>query len=425
MKSAALFPVGQTEGGCIAAIQETLLREELLHVYLLHGVLAPGQSPPDPSVVARRIAAADFDGRVSYRLVIPIDSFNPSSAYLTARETIRSVAAEHYDRVYVGITGGANPMVVSLFHAALAYLGTEVVPIYAQAKGIETERIFIAEDIRLTVLAEEAIGIARSGQMRVAAQLAARLPKTDKWLFVRECLAALAAWDDFDYRAARNTLRRQSRHCVTYQADPLLSPLADTIARLAVVVDGMVNMTVEFRDIQNFERKAASPDWPSKVRECGGSLVADALANARRRFDEGRYTDSVLRSYRAAECATQVRLYEIGIHPSKPAAFEAAFARTGGIVDDDKPIAFRAGLELLESIGGSSCGNIARSVQDLGQLRNSTYLEHGYVRIERGQAERCLSHAVTICEHLLSKEAVADWTSLSFWYGANVVSQTD
>jgi hypothetical protein len=132
----------------------------------------------------------------------------------------------------------------------------------------------------------------------------------------------------------------------------------------------------------------------------------------KRRLEEGRYTDSVLRSYRAAECATQVRLYEIGIHPAKPAAFRAAFARTGGIVDGDKTLAFRAGLDLLKNIGAITCETIATNVQDLGQVRNSTYLEHGYVRIEQTQAERCLHHAMTICLHLLGEDTVATWPDL-------------
>jgi len=413
MKVAALFPVGQTDGGCLAAIREILAREESLDIYLLHGVLAPGQGPPDPAGVAKQIAASDFDRRVSCRLLAPINTFDLSSAYPTARATVRAIASEHYDRVYVGITGGANPLVASVFHTVMTYLSTEVVPIYAQGKGLETERIFIAPDIRLDVLTEEALGTARSGQLRVAGQLASRLPDTGDWSFVRVCLGALAAWDDFDYVKARDVLRRQLRYCAGYQSHPLLSGLADTVARLAVVADRVVNITIAFRSVQGFEQRASAPEWPSKVRECGSLLVADVVANARRRLQEGRYTDSALRSYRAAECATQVRLYEIGIHPSKPAAFGEAFARAGGYVDGDKSLAFRAGLDFLRGIGAITYESIAKNVQDLGQMRNNTYLEHGYVRIEQDQAERCLNHALAICQHLLGKETVANWPDLN------------
>jgi hypothetical protein len=413
MKVAALFPVGQTDGGCLAAIREILTREESLDIYLLHGVLAPGQSPPDPSDVAKMIAVTDFGCRVLCRLLAPINTFDLSSAYPTARETVQRIASEHYDRVYVGITGGANPLVASVFHSAMTYLSTEVVPIYAQGRGLETERTFVAPDIRLSVLAEEALDTARRGQLRVASQLASRLPATGEWSFVRDCLAALAAWDDFDYAKARNTLRRQSRHCAIYQSHWLLSGLADTVSRLATVADQVVDITIAFRNIQDFERLASAPEWPSKVRKCGGLLVSDAMANARRRLQEGRYTDSVLRSYRAAECATQVRLYEIGIHPARPAAFGKAFARTGGIVDGDRSLAFRSGLDFLQGIGAITCENITKNAQDLGQMRNNTYLEHGYVRIEQDQAERCLNHALAICQHLLGEETVANWPDLS------------
>jgi len=413
MKTAALFPVGTTAGGCISAIRGVLSREESLEVFILHGVLAPGQGPPDPADMAREIKGTDFGHPVSWKLTAPIDTFDLSSAYQTARETVRTIATERYDRVYVGITGGANPLVASVFHAALTYLDAEVVPIYVQGKGLTTERTFFAPDLRLSVLAEEAIAIARSGQTRVAAQLAARLPDSSPGLFVKVCLAALADWDDFDYARARDALRRQQRHCDGYRSDVLLAPLADTVARLALVVGRMVKTTVEFRDLQNFEKLASASGWSRKVRECGGLLVLDALNNARRRLQEGRYTDSVLRSYRAAECATQVRLYEMGIHPAKPSAFEKAFAQTGGIIEADKPIAFARGLALLQNAGQITLDEIAESVQDLGQTRNSTYLEHGYVRIQRGQAERCLNHAETICQHLLEAAIVATWPDLS------------
>ncbi len=413
MNVAALFPVGTTDGGCIAAIREILTREESVNVYLLHGVLAPGQAARDPADVAKQVTSAHFGDRVSFRLVDPIDTFDLSSAYRTARATVHRIASEHYDRVYVGITGGANPLVASVFHSAMTYLGTEVVPVYAQAKGLETEKVFVAQDIRLAVLAEQAIATARSGQVRVAAKLAERLPETGEWSFERACLNGLASWDDFDYGKARDTLRRQSRHCAAYRGHTLLSGLADTVSRLAAVADPMVNITADFRKIQSFERLASTPDWPSRVRECGSLLVADAVSNAKRRLYEGRYADSVLRSYRAAECATQVRLYEIGIHPAKPAAFGTAFARISGSVDGAQPIAFRIGLDLLKTVGVITCQPIAKAVQDLGQTRNSTYLEHGYVRIEQHQAERCLQHAMAICSHLLGEETVAHWPDLN------------
>jgi hypothetical protein len=413
MKVAALFPVGQTEGGCLAAIREILSREESLNVYLLHGLLAPGQKPPEPSEVAKSIAATDFGSRVVFRQIAPINTFDLSSAYPTARATVAHIDAEHYDRVYVGITGGANPLVASIFHSAMTYLGTEVVPVYAQAKGLETEKVFVAPDIRLAALAEQAIATARSGQIRVAAKLAERLPETGEWSFQRACLDALASWDDFDYAKARHTLRRQLRHCAAYRGHSLLSGLADTVSRLAAVADRMVKVTVAFRKIHGFARLASAPDWASRVRECGSLLVADALANAKRRFEEARYTDSVLRSYRAAECATQVRLYEIGIHPSKPAAFGEALARLAPTVDGDRNLAFRSGLDLLRNIGAVACESIAKSVQDLSQMRNNAYLEHGYVRIDQDQSKRCLRHAVTICQHLLGEDAIANSPDLN------------
>jgi HEPN domain-containing protein len=412
MRVAGLFPVGQTEGGCLAAIRKILEGEESLEAYLLHGELAPGQKPPDPEEVARRISMEDFGGRVRYREVAAIDTFDLSGAYSKARAVVGALAKERYDRVYVGITGGTNPLVASVFHTALSYVEGEVVPIYAQGKGQTTERVYVAPDIRLAALGEEAMRVARSGQLRVAARLAERMPEGGKWGFARACLAALAAWDDFDYEGARDTLRRQARHCGAYERDALLGPLADSVARLARVADGMVGITHNFRDEQGLGKRAAAPGWAGKVREFGGLLVADALANARRRYQEGRYTDAVLRCYRAGECAVQVRLYEMGIDPAKPEANKAAPGRIEDTGDGAKPLTFWKGLNELAERGAIRRERIEKNVQDLSQTRNKTYLEHGYVRIRREQAERCLEYAKAVVEELLGAETVAAWPDL-------------
>jgi hypothetical protein len=416
VKAAAVFPVGQTEGGCVAGIREILRREaplaEPLRVYLLHGVLAVGQAPPAPGEVARRVASTDFGHAVEYPLIAPVDSFDLEAAYATAREAMGQIAAARYDRVYVGITGGANPLVASVFHTAVTYLEAEVVPIYAQGRGLATQRTFVAADLRLGVLAERVMEAARRGQMRLAAQLAERLPNEGKWGFLRAGTEALAAWDDFDYPAARDIVRRQERHCAAYGTDRLVSPLADVVRRLAAVADRMVRIMETFRNEPGFEKAVSAADWPAHARKDGGLLVADVMANARRRLAEGRYTDSVLRAYRGAECATQVRLYEACLHPGRPNACRRAFEQAREHLKDEGPIAFRAGLYLLRDVSGLSCEAIERNVQDLGQTRNKTFLEHGYTRVRRDQAERCLEHAMAICRHILGEDEVRAWPDL-------------
>jgi hypothetical protein len=139
-------------------------------------------------------------------------------------------------------------------------------------------------------------------------------------------------------------------------------------------------------------------------------LVADALANAQRRILEGRFTDSVLRSYRAAECATQMRLLAIGIHPARPDACQTAHDQylpansTGG-----GEMAFKAGLQFLQSVGKLDFARIEDHVMKLGSTRNHTYLEHGYERVQSNQAQRCFEWSLSICRHLLGQEISQVW----------------
>jgi hypothetical protein len=164
------------------------------------------------------------------------------------------------------------------------------------------------------------------------------------------------------------------------------------------------------RDQQDFDVTATSAGWPQHVSETGMLLVADALANAQRRIVEGRFTDSVLRSYRAAECATQMRLLAIGIHPSRPDACQTAFERyhpanaTGG-----GELAFKAGLLFLEAVGQLCLAPVETYVRNLGNTRNHTYLEHGYDRVQPGQAKRCFEWALAICGHLLGPDIGQTW----------------
>lgn len=101
-------------------------------------------------------------------------------------------------------------------------------------------------------------------------------------------------------------------------------------------------------DQQNFSAKAVNAHWAETVSDSGLLLAADALANAQRRIVEGRFTDSVLRSYRAAECATQMRLLAIGIHPAKVDACPSAYERYRTTDPPDiGALAFNSGLRFL------------------------------------------------------------------------------
>jgi len=198
-----------------------------------------------------------------------------SETYTQVRVFVASIAARNYDRVYVGITGATNPVVTSLFQTAMAYLSCHVIPVYVQARGAVRVQHVVASDVRDRVSAEDALATARSGQVRVAARLAERLPSDGQWKFLRSSLTALADWDDFDYSQARQTLEHQARKSGAFTQDSLLAYLADTVARLAAYACQMSDFAKKIRDQQDFDATATSAGWAQRVSETGTLLVAD------------------------------------------------------------------------------------------------------------------------------------------------------
>jgi hypothetical protein len=430
MKLAAIFPVGTSVGGAPDAIREILSQAPELDVYLLYG--EPGRPPgeratpyPTPQEAAEEIRRQVPDPRVVWGQSRMVPSFEFPATYEEFRKFIREIGGK-YDRIYVGVTGGTNPMVASLFQASMAYLKGEVVPIYVQAKDSTWQKNFIASEIRDRVMAEEALAMARAGQIRAAADMAQRhLPSAKQWEFVSQSLIALAQWDDFDYcPQAAEILERQANACGAHGDDELRGPLAGTVARIAPCARRISEFSKQLRALNNFSAAASAPGWPQRVEECGTLLVADALANAKRRSFEGRPTDSVLRAYRAAECATQMRLFKLGIHPSKPSVHPPSYQRyvlpflqtsstnfrgnNQEVRENNWQVTFKLGIELLEFAGELDSAPLQEAMSAL-RLRNTSYLEHGYVRVSPRQAENCFARSLEICRCLLGPAIDERW----------------
>ena len=408
MRAIAIFPVGTSIGGCPDAIAEILKSELSLEVHLLYGERGAADAP-DPKEFCEQIQGQVTDPRVTWAASRQISPFEFSTTYQQVREFISELRQREIGRVYIGVTGGTNPMCVSLFQTAMAYLPAEVIPVYVQARGSRWAANFVASDVRDRIAAEEALTTARSGQVRLAVELAKRLPDVDpRWKFLRASLIALACWDDFNYQEAENSLAQQARKTPEFTTDRLLDHLAGTVTRLAKYAREMHKLSKDIRDEQNFQETAASSSWQERVRETGPLLVTDALANSQRRIREGRFTDSVLRSYRAAECATQMRLLAISIHPSKPDA--CSIAREHYAVPSRQgELGFKAGLEFLKSNRELDLDPIEKAVCALAGTRNRTYLEHGYVRVSEEAAKRCFEDSLKICKHLLGPEIGKKW----------------
>jgi hypothetical protein len=289
MKVAAIFPVGTSDSGAPTAISEILKEESAIDVYLLFGKQGSADTP-DPKDSVARIKQTVTGSRVTWAAEQEIEPHDFSETYSQIRAFISGLAEKRYDRVWVGITGGTNPMVTSLFQTAMAYLPCQVIPIYIQSKGVTLIRHFAASDVRDSVLAEDVLTTARSGQVRLAAKLAEKLPNEGRWKFLRSSLAGLAYWDDFDYLEAMEHLKMPARNAAAFSADKALAPLADTLTRIAADARQMADFTKDISAVDRFAGSVLKSGWEDKVYRYGILLVGDVLANAQRRIVEGRFT---------------------------------------------------------------------------------------------------------------------------------------
>lgn len=115
---------------------------------------------------------------------------------------------------------------------------------------------------------------------------------------VYRAAAFFAAWDRFDYRAARDLAK-------TAQANPMpegWEPLAVTEA-MAAWIDRLAQGLPEADDPDRMAKRAAH------VR----ALAADVLANGERRIAAGQFEDAVVRGYRVLEMVGQARLFDHGL----------------------------------------------------------------------------------------------------------------
>jgi CRISPR-associated protein (TIGR02710 family) len=218
----------------------------------------------------------------------------------------RGAAAEH--QVVVDFTGGTKCM-----SAALAVQAHRWPCLFAYVGGTERtkngvgvvvsgkEQVVHAEnpwDALGYQAVEEAIVLFDQGACAAAARLLDRAvrrlqdPARKRELNALKLLAeGYDAWDRFDHQAAAARLNDVSKAA---------NDVRILLGSRAKAEDLLTAVQVHHAHLMQLD----ASEGPSRA------LVADLLANARRRLDEGRYDDAVARLYRAIEALAQTRFGE-------------------------------------------------------------------------------------------------------------------
>ncbi len=406
MATVLLLTVGTTADPLVKAIEEQLHDHPDLVVYLLYGRPFPGQEP-SPFEVAQQVKdrAAQLGVRAEPREVP--DPEDLDACLQAARGALREASGA--DLVVVDFTGGTKPLSAAVVHAALTepVAGSLVMEYTGGAVRDSAGRV-VREAMRLRrsertateEITRRVLDLVRRSAYREARYLAGRLPEAGRAGFVRSCVDALYAWDEFDYEAARDLLVRNYAAARALGDVGELAPLAGVVQRLLEPASRLVDTSRKLHRLQDGQGK----DWPQP--EDVALLAADALENAARRLAEGKPTDTVLRAYRAVETAVQARLLANRVNPWRPdwdrldparrSEYELALA--GRLPQE---LALTTGLRLVEVLEGPLPGTLAEFLRDIQFNRNRSYLEHGYHRVQEADARRLLGYAHEVCAHLL------------------------
>lgn len=406
MATVLLLTVGTTADPLVKAIEEQLHDHPDLVVYLLYGRPFPGQEP-SPFEVAQQVKdrAAQLGVRAEPREVP--DPEDLDACLQAARGALREASGA--DLVVVDFTGGTKPLSAAVVHAALTEpVAGSLVMEYTGGVVRDSAGRVVREAMRLrrserTVTEEitrRVLDLVRRSAYREARYLAGRLPEAGRAGFVRSCVDALYAWDEFDYDTARDLLVRNYAAARALGDVGELAPLAGVVQRLLEPASRLVDTSRRLHRLQDGHGK----DWPQP--EDVALLAADALENAARRLAEGKPTDTVLRAYRAVETAVQARLLANRVNPWRPdwdrldparrSEYELALA--GRLPQE---LALTTGLRLVEVLEGPLPGTLAEFLRDIQFNRNRSYLEHGYHRVQEADARRLLGYAHEVCAHLL------------------------
>ncbi len=389
-----IVTVGTTEAPLARAIQDAQVPGTLV---LFYGrSLDQRQAPLE--IAARLRDLARQRGLVvrEYEISDPEDFLR---ACTEMEEAIRPLLDQPWERARLNITGGTKVLSAALYHLAQQFWGRcEVIVDYTGGLQRDTAGRVVGEmrTVSLSLWlnqAQHALRLLRLGHYHSAFAWAQALPAQGRPGLVREGLEALARWDDMDYERAHQGLVRFSRRAEFAQGDPVLEGLSAVVERLKQAGDMLVPALRRMDSPEKLERLEASK--LQGILEALAWLSADALENGRRRLQEGRYADAVLRSYRAVEVACQRALLAHGVNP---------WARLDG-----GPIALERGLQVLRDQVKLALpwDEVIALVLAVQQPRNYSLLEHGYSPVKQDTASSVLSKAERVATLLLGDAAPA------------------
>jgi len=368
--------------------------EGSLKLFLVYGRAFPGQEPT-PFSISNTISKKAKELGVPVRVFELDDPENLSHASQLFQQVIAEASEISPDRILLDFTGGTKVMAASMVHVALSQQwGTDIVFQYVggprdQNGKVTDMSIQRSPETALQELVSNIMGCLRDREYTRAMYSSAWLPKRDKFGFLKKAAHIMWHWDNFHYNEAISLIQECRGQANVLTGDAQYSLLADTIVRLNRVTERVHLAIVALEELQQGSgveiKRGAAEGWVY--------ILGDTIANARRKVISSPI-DSVLRSYRAIEVATQLTLTRLKVNPWKPDwehLPEEQFLATAEDKNPPRQLSLWNGVKLLEVISSPLLPKQIDDLRDIMTARNFSYLEHGYSTVSKETAQKILT----------------------------------
>lgn len=412
LEAGLIITVGTTAEPLVKAIEEAT-GENITFIYLLYGRPFPDQSP-NPFDIANEVKKKASSLNLNVRTFEIQDPEDFGSCLSTTSHAINQMNENGIRRLVINFTGGTKPMSAALIYSVLTEpVDAEVVLDYTG--GIvrnEAGRVIRGamrvkrhHETRIEKIARDALNLLKCCQYSQAFSITRSLPDSGRFGFLKRAIEALYLWDNFHYQESFELLKKLRPQVDVLTDILLLKDILEVIKRLIQPSFSISNATNALSRIQNGDEIKKTLKGISKEELF--LVPADALENAKRRFFEERYTDAVLRAYRAIESAVQIKLVSLDINPwnfseeqinEEKRKQPTAFTKNNTL---PSKLTLSSGLNLLKAFNKGISEELENALKEIQATRNNSYLEHGYHKVNREQAERIMENAGRLVGNIL------------------------
>ncbi|MDI6890223.1 MAG: TIGR02710 family CRISPR-associated CARF protein [Thermodesulfovibrionales bacterium] len=412
MEAGLIITVGTTAEPLVKAIEEAA-NENITFIYLLYGRPFPDQTP-NPFDIANEVKKKACSLNLNVRTFEIQDPEDFGSCLSTTSHAINQINENGIRRLVVNFTGGTKPMSAALTHGVLIEpVDAEVVLDYTggiarNGAGRVTRgamRVKRHHETRIEKIARDALNLLKYCQYSQAFSITRSLPDSGRFGFLKRAIEALDLWDNFHYQESSELLKKLRPQTDVLTDVPLPKDILEVIKKLIQSSFSISNATNALSRIQNGDEIKKALKGISKEELF--LVPADALENAGRRFLEKRYTDAVLRAYRAIESAVQIKLISVDINPwdfDIERIGEEKRQQFSALTENNtltSKLTISSGLNLLKVFNKGISEELENTLKEIQATRNNSYLEHGYHKVNREQAERIMENAVRLVGNIL------------------------